>query len=270
VRILRVARLRRAMPTAASALPGHDALMQRMVAAGKRPRSCRARLGENRPCARGRLPQVYFQVLRTAHALAVVFPELDRLWEYRSRHAGIRDRHRRARVAGAAQRRAWYSAARAFRRAHARLGKARRRRAMAGARRSRCPQRTARRGARGRAWHSERLSRFSRCWSRATMRSATERRSFDPATLLEFLRASDAVRRPERFSSTCLPARRHAWAPDSGPRLPAGVAAAHGTRGSADHHAFGCERSGADGAAIGALLRARRLAALVELRAAHR
>ena len=82
VRILRVARFAaRFAPLGFGVAPPTLALMQRMVAAGEAAALVPERVWQETLKALGEAaPQVIFEVLRAAGALAVIFPELERLW----------------------------------------------------------------------------------------------------------------------------------------------------------------------------------------------
>ena len=82
VRILRVARFAaRFAPLGFEIAPDTLALMQSMVAAGEAGALVPERVWQETVKALAEpAPQVYFAVLRSTGALAVIFPELDRLW----------------------------------------------------------------------------------------------------------------------------------------------------------------------------------------------
>jgi tRNA nucleotidyltransferase (CCA-adding enzyme) len=276
VRILRVARFAaRYADRGFSVAPDTMALMQRMVAAGEATALVPERVwAETDRALAGDSPQVYFQVLRTAHALAVVFPELDRLWgvpQPARWHPEIDTGVHVLLVLAAAARLSTLPRVRFAALMHD-LGKGETPPAQWPAhvghevRSERLVEALA---ARLRIPNDYRDLAMLVARHHALCHRAQELR---PGTLLEFFEHADAVRRPERFYEYLLACEadmrgRTGFEDRDYPQASLLRTALEAVRTITLSDA---ERSGADGAAIGALLRARRLAALVELRAAHR
>ena len=271
VRILRVARFAaRFADLGFSVAPATLALMQRMVAAGEAGALVPERVWQETVTAlAGPAPQVYFEVLRAATALAVVFPELERLWgvpQPARWHPEIDTGVHVLMVLAAAARLSPLPRVRFAALVHD-LGKG-----------ETPPEEWPRHT--GHEHRSQRLveslatrlkipNDFRELAALVARYHGLSHRALElrPATLLELFETADAFRRPERFEEFLLACEadmrgRTGFEERDYPQgawLRAALAAARAARLPA------AVPAGADGAAIGAELRRLRLAALAQL-----
>ena len=276
VRILRVARFAaRFAGLGFSVAPETLALMQRMVAGGEAAALVPERVWQETVRAlAGDSPQVYFAVLRAAQALAVVFPELDRLWGVPQPprwHPEVDTGVHVLLVLAAAARLSPLPRVRFAALVHD-LGKGE-------TPPSEWPAHVGHevRGERLVESLAERLripNDFRELALLAARHHGLCHRALElrPATLLSFLENADALRRPARFLEFLLACEadmrgRTGFEERDYPQG-ALLRAALETARAVTLPDAGQDR--ADGAALGAQLRALRLAALTALRAAHR